>query len=238
MKIRFTFLFCVFLFSCLFVFPQEYEKNLKIDISSDIVSRYVWRGTNLSESPAFQPNLALSYRGLLFGSWGSYSFARENLQEVDLFLTYTIKNLSFTINDYFNPFDTLGVTGDYFHLKNKTTRHIIEGLVTLNCSKSFPLSLIAGVMLYGNDKGFNGKNRYSTYFELKYTSIVHNIEITPFLGLTPNKGYYGKNFNIVNIGVKAVKSVEITDKFKLPLTANFIVNPEKEMVYLVFGMSF
>jgi hypothetical protein len=221
-------------------FSQESDSTKKInaDLSVDFVSRYVWRGINLSESPSIQPNLAFSYRGLSLGTWASYSFARETFQEVDLFITYETDHLAFTVNDYYNPLDTIGFSGDYFQLKNKSTRHTIEGMVTMIGSESFPISLTGGIMFYGNDKGDDGKNLYSTYIELSYAAAIRNIEVTPFVGITPAKGYYGSEFSIINLGVTVVKNIEISDKFQLPLKGSFIVNPEQEKVYFVIGITF
>jgi len=240
MKMKSALLIATLLLSFQFCYSQEQEeeKNFSVDVSADLVSRYVWRGINLSESPSIQPNLAFAYKGFSFGSWASYSFARESFQEVDLFLTYETDHLNFTINDYYNPLDSLGNVGDYFHLKNKNTRHTLEGMFTVNGSDNFPISFTAGVMFYGYDKGDDGKNLYSTYFELSYAAKIQEIEVTPFIGFTPAKGYYGEDFNVVNIGVTAVKTIEFSDKFQLPLKSSFIINPEQEKVFFVIGVTF
>lgn len=216
---------------------QTDDKKFSVDLSADFVSRYVWRGINLSESPSVQPNLAFSFKGLSLGTWASYSFAREAFQEVDLFLTYETKHLTFTVNDYFNPLDSVGTMGDYFQIKDKTTRHTLEGMVTLTGSDNFPISFTTGVLFYGNDKDEDGKNLYSTYFELSYAAKIQEMEVTPFIGFTPAKGYYAEKANFVNIGVSVVKNIEISDKFQLPLNASFIVNPELEKVYFVIGIT-
>lgn len=242
MKIKTTIFIAALLSSFQFCFSQEPEqtddKKCSVDVTADFVSRYVWRGVNLSESPSIQPTMAFSYKGITLGSWASYSTARETFQEADLFLTYETKHLNFTIYDYYNPLDTLGNVGDYFHLKNKTTRHTLEGIITLNGSDNFPLTFTAGMMFYGNDRGDDGENQYSTYFELSYASKIQDVEVTPFVGFTPAKGFYAEKSNFVNVGITAVKSIQITDKFQLPLKASFIVNPEKEMVYFVLGTTF
>lgn len=241
MKAKSIFLAASLLLSFQLVFSQEEEqiddKKLSVDLSADFVSRYVWRGLNLSESPSVQPNLAFSVKGLSLGTWASYSFAREAFQEVDLFLSFETKYLTFTVNDYFNPLDSIGTMGDYFHLKDKNTRHTLEGVVTFTGSDNFPISLTTGVMFYGNDKGEDGKNLYSTYFELNYAAKIQEMEVTPFIGFTPALSYYAEKANIVNIGVNVVKNVEISDKFQLPLHASFIVNPEQEKVYFVIGIT-
>ena len=45
-------------------------------------------------------------------------------------------------------------------------------------------------------------------------------------------------FAVCNIGLKAAKEVKITDKFSLPITGALSVNPDKEQLNLVIGVSF
>jgi hypothetical protein len=234
----------VLLFSMLFLLPagkassQETESNVSVDVSADIVSRYIWRGMSLSGSPTIQPSLSLNLYNFSVGSWASYSFNPEIYQEVDLFFTYTTKYVSFTLNDYYNPVDIQSVAGDYFHLSKDSTRHSLEGMVTLNGPESFPLSLVAGVMFYGNDRDEDGQNQYSTYLELNYQSHIQNIELTPFIGITPSAGCYGDKFGVVNMGITAVKNINISEKLQIPVKGSFIVNPQQEKVYFVFGITF
>ena len=51
------------------------DKAATLNFGADIVSRYIWRGYDFGNSPAIQPNLFFSLRGLNIGAWGSYSFA-------------------------------------------------------------------------------------------------------------------------------------------------------------------
>jgi len=228
----------LFLLSAGEVFSQEGEKDLSVNVSADIVSRYVWRGMNLSSSPVAQPALSLSIGNLSIGSWASYSFSPELFQEVDLFLTYETSYVSLTINDYYNPVDTLGSSGDYFHLGKASTRHTLEGMIALNGPESFPVSLIAGVMFYGNDRDEEGNNLYSTYLELNYTAGIRDVELMPFIGITPSAGYYGDSFGVVNMGITAVRNINISEKFQIPVKGSFIVNPQQEKVFFVIGITF
>jgi hypothetical protein len=223
-------------FSAKHVQAQEEDSKVSVDLSAEIVSRYIWRGMNLSSSPAVQPTLSLNAGNFSIGSWGSYTFSPELFQEVDLFLTYSTKYISLTINDYYNPLDTIGFTGDYFHFGNEATRHSLEGMLTLNGPESFHLSLTAGVMFYGNDKNAEGNNMYSTYIELSYAAQIRDIEIKTFAGMTPAEGYYGQKAGIVNLGITATKNLTITDNFHLPLKGSFIINPQTEKVFFVIGI--
>ena len=78
------------------------------------MSRYIWRGFDFGNSPAIQPNLYLSWKGLNFGFWGSYSFApyrrqvndsvsvdMGNSTEMDMYISYTLKWFTLMAYDYF-----------------------------------------------------------------------------------------------------------------------------------------
>jgi hypothetical protein len=43
---------------------------------------------------------------------------------------------------------------------------------------------------------------------------------------------------VVNLGLTASKEMELTDKFSIPVSVSYILNPETERTFLVFGVSF
>ncbi len=217
---------------------QEEENPLNLDISADIVSRYVWRGINLSESPAIQPTLSLTYKNITFGTWASYTFSREMLQEVDLFLSYETRFATFTLNNYYNPpSDSIGFIGDYFELSSKKTPHILEGVLSLNGPEKFPIVITAAVMFWGNDKDEENKSVYSTYIEAGYPFEVHETKTNLFLGITPFEGFYYSKFGFVNAGVAVSKEIKITENYSLPIKGSFSINPALEKVFLVFSIT-
>lgn len=217
---------------------QEEENPLNLDISADIVSRYVWRGINLSESPAIQPTLSLTYKNITFGTWASYTFSRESLQEVDLFLSYETRFATFTLNNYYNPpSDTIGFVGNYFELSSKNTPHILEGVLSLNGPEKFPIAITAAVMFWGNDRGEDDKNFYSTYIETAYPFELQDTKANLFIGITPFEGFYYSKFGLVNAGVTVSKEIKITENYLLPIKGSFSINPALEKVFLVFSIT-
>jgi hypothetical protein len=214
------------------------EENETFSVGADIVSRYVWRGIPLSESPAFQPTLSATFGNITLGAWGSYTFAVESSQEADLYLTYTIGNLSLTLNDYFIPVDSL--EGGYFDWNSETTRHALEGIITYDGPESFPFQFVAGLFFYGDDKDdVTGDNLYSTYFEVNRTWESGNYSIKPFIGVSPGTGMYSNSgFQVVNMGVTLTKTLTMSNTFKVPLNVSFITNPNKESAFIVLGLTF
>lgn len=215
---------------------EKDSSDLDLNIGADVVSRYIWRGQANSTSPAIQPTLSLNYKGISFGSWASYTFTDADLQEVDLFLTYEIGGLTVGLNDYFMPSDSLD--DKYFNWKKKETGHTLEPFITYSEIAGTPLSLTASVFAYGDDLDENEDNYYSSYLELSYAKTLGNIDYKIFCGGTFGEGYYSDDMNIVNIGITLTKTIEITPTFSLPCNGSFIVNPNTENVFFVFGITF
>jgi len=219
-------------------YAQEEAEESPLSLGADLVSRYVWRGMQLSASPAIQPSIEYSFGNFTVGTWGSYTFAHEDFQEVDLFLTYSINSFSVTLNDYFIPTENLGVSNKYFDWNQDSTGHALELIGSWEGTETLPLTVTAGVFLYGADKDANGDNRYSTYLEAAYDFDIHGVSLSPFAGITFADGMYSDGFALVNLGLKAAKEIEFTEKYSLPITASFITNPDAGDIFLVVGFSF
>ncbi len=218
-----------------------------LSITLDLMSRYVWRGTDYGGSPSIQPGISYSLAGFTFGTWGAYTTNNPGVQEVDLFLSYSIKNMfSLTVTDYFFPDE--GSNYNYFEYGEIRTGHVLEGSLSFDGTDKLPLSIFVATNFYGADaQRLNADStsagiQYSTYAEAAYTFKYFNV----FMGFNltyPDTergeiGYYGTSIGVINLGLTASKKIRITDKFSLPVTASIITNPQAEKIYLVAGFSF
>jgi len=75
--------------------PQETEilreeAGIKVNVSMDLVSSYIWRGVRQGNGPALQPTLEINVGRFTLGAWGSYYFADENHSEADLYATLSL----------------------------------------------------------------------------------------------------------------------------------------------------
>lgn len=70
---------------------------------------------------------------------------------------------------------------------------------------------------------------------------INNILIIPFFAGATTGGdnlYYGtSNFNVINVGVTAVKDIKVSEDFSFPIFGSFILYPNQEIAYFVFGIS-
>jgi len=242
--------------------PGFSQESSPVQLGADIFSRYVWRGVNLGgSSPSIQPWIKYnayskdSSHSLSVGAWGAYTFSQTSNQEVDLFLAYTYKDLlSLTVTDYFFPgYYDVGSRSSYFNYDKDSTCHVFEVIAAFNGTENFPFTILFGMNFYGNDArrvnsdGSVGSIFMTKYVEVGYKHNVHGVDFNAFIGAALDKprtdrgetGFYGnKAAGVINLGVKASKAIQISDKFSLPVQASLVTNPEAEDIFLVVGISF
>ena len=251
MKLKSLFISALYValsFSTLFISAQE--SNVKLNIAADVMSRYVWRGLDFGASPSIQPTLSLTAGNFEIGSWGAIS-TLGTYSEIDLYAKYTFGGVSLGVTDYFFPIDGIPAADGqkYFNWKNASTGHVVETFAQYKGGEKFPVSLLASVLVYGNDKDLSKieidaatsdttfKNNYSAYVELGYSFSVHGQPLDVFAGFTPAAGFYGSDAGVVNAGISTSKKIAITDKFELPVKASLITNPLTQNIYFVLGIT-
>lgn len=218
------------------------KSQYNFNISTDLQSRYVWRGQALGgTSPSIQPCMNFNYKGFNANVWGAFSISNPDYQEIDLALSYTFINDIFTlvITDYDNP--TYKKSFNYFNYNKDKTTHILEGGLLINIPTT-NLSLGVYTNFFGNDKKDScGNIVYSTYGELKYNFNIEKIK-TKFdanLGIAFNdkkNGFYGNDgVECVNISFGATKNIAFSNSFILPIYSRIISNPANNKIYLIVG---
>src|SRR5574344_1225439 len=76
-------------------------KAQEIKASADVVSSYVWRGTQFSGA-SIQPTLDFTASGFSIGSWGSAGL--DGFLEMDLYAKYAFDfGLTLGLTDYYYP---------------------------------------------------------------------------------------------------------------------------------------
>jgi hypothetical protein len=227
---------------------SEKKCDVSLNIGADIMSRYIFRGTDFGDSPSIQPTLSMTINNFELGCWSAIS-AFSKYREIDLYAKYTIKGFSFIITDYYIPYTTGGSNASpdirYFSCKNKMTAHTLEASVMYNGSEKYPFWVMGGMFFYGNDKRWGYKPEldttsatyFSSYFEAGYTFNVKENKIDVFAGITPTAGAYGYGFGLVNLGLTGHKSIKITKEYSLPVKGSLIFNPQANAVHFAFGIT-
>ena len=224
----------LFILSITSLNAQEEEKTSPFSVGADIVSSYVWRGSKQGTGPNIQPSLKFTSGGFTLGSWGSYSFHEGgDLREMDLYTCYSFAfGLNLGITDYYyQGFPYFTYTGD-------TSSHAFE--INLGYTLN-NLSLSANYIVNDASKGgpANKAGGGDMYFEADYDFKDFSVFAGAGNGWhTANDANGNDVFAFCNIGLKTSKELKFSETFSLPVSGAFSVNPDKEEVNLVVGISF
>lgn len=216
------------------------DSKLNVDISADLVSNYVWRGTR-GAGASIQPSLSVNYGDLSVSAWGSTEIANnlsEAYKEVDFTASYTKGALGIAVTDYWWDGEH---KYNYFGGKGHAS-HSLEGTLSYTLPETFPLSVAWNTFFVGQyDKKTDGSGdrTYSTYIELAYPFRVGEVDMGIATGFTPwESAVYGTDgFKFTSVQLSAAKEIKINDKFSLPVFASVIANPYTEDINFVFGIT-
>ncbi|MBI3123596.1 MAG: hypothetical protein HYZ10_04250 [Ignavibacteriales bacterium] len=232
------------LYIAIIILTASITSFAQIKVGADIYSRYLWRGIDFGDAPAFQPSLSYTSGSFTVGAWGSYAFptAGPTYAENDLWASYAISteasgSFSAIVTDYYVP--SAGIPFGHFKHKveqdgtPKFAAHTIEGGLTYSGPEKFPISLA----LYAN---LSNDPDNSTYIQVGYPVAVSEATVTFAAGFVPSKSayYLVDKGNIINLSITASKTISVTDKFSFPINVSYISNPSQDKTYLVFGASF
>ena len=191
------------------------------DFGADLVSSYVWRGTQFGSGSHIQPYMDIGSGNLTGGVWGSFpTSAKGGGNELDLWVSYDFGPLALTITNYTFP----GEGGVY----SKD-----EGLFNGDYTELSASTSIGGVDLSAG---------YFTEVEALYIELGTSIGVVDVaLGYGDDQSdpfYADGGSGIVNMSFSGSKDIQISDSYALPVFGSFIINPEAETAFLVFGISF
>ena len=222
---------------------QEQESKFSATASFRVVSKYMFRGVEMTKDPNIVGDAYIGYKGWTLGVWATTNFS-GTFYEPDIYISYAPKNFVFTLYDF-----DMGQGKDYFNFDNKKTTHLDELSVKYTVSEKVPLSLTIGTVIYGADKKidhydasgqavFKDANNFSTYVEAVYPFMVKEIAIIPTIGFTTHESYsYGsKGFSFINVGVTFEKRIRVSDKLSIPVGYSFIYNQSQKQAYSVMSI--
>ncbi len=201
---------------------QEPEENNGFNVSADLCSGYVWRGTNFGEGPHVQPGITFVAGGLTLGVWGS--FDTNGYSETDPYITYSFPfGLDLGLTDYYSTglpfFETSASDGSHaFEINGSLERG------GMNISAGCILNKAGGMESEGGD----------LYFQAGYSFSSFDI----FAGAGDGWHTSDGGFHLCNLGIGTSKTIEVTDKFSIPVNGQIILNPERERLFIVVALSF
>lgn len=230
MRKPFNKLFISLLFAFSFIittYAQEDSTKAELSLSADMVSRYVWRGSMLASSPSIQPSALFSYGSFYGGFWGSSPI--QGASEADWLIGYSGDYFGVCLVDYFVAADNT-ISHWYFNWNDGSTGHDLSAELSFPGTEKIPFRALVAYNFYGAD------DNHSRYYELAWMFETKKVSGEVFMGGTDAIGWYGSE-GVVNTGFSLNRDIAITEKYSLPVFARVIVNPQKEDVYFVFGLT-
>jgi hypothetical protein len=198
------------------------------DFGADLVSSYVWRGTQFGSGAHVQPYMELGSGNLTGGVWGSFpTTAQGGGEELDLWVSYDFGPLALTVTNYTFP------GGDGEKVIGMGTYLPSEGLFDGAYTEVSASTSLGGIDFLA---GYFTELE-SLYLEASFAAGPVGVAI----GYADDQGdswYAGGGSGIVNMSFSGSKDIQITDDYSLPVFGSFIYNPDAETAFLVFGISF
>ncbi len=208
----------------------ESTQDVSIEANVDLVSRYIWRGTDIGHSPSVQPALSASWKDFTLGAWGAYKLSGVGEAETDFYLSKSFGFVNLSVWDYWSFNDT--IQANFFDYRKHTTAHLLEAQLLLSGGEALPFNFLTSCFFYGADES------KSIYLELQFEHQLKDVELLAFAGYQAKGDYYAENAGFVNIGCTLKKSIAITDRFAIPLSISLITNPALKNSWLVAAISF
>lgn len=214
-------IFTIFFMCGIQLQAQDVERN-NFNVTADVYSNYIWRGTRFGKGPHIQPGVKYEKGNFTAGVWGS--FDGSGYSETDPYMFYALPfGLTLGVTDYYYPGLKLA------DISQEGGSHALEINGTF-VKKGFSLNCNYII----NEAGGAGSKGSDVYLQAGY-----NFDSVSIFAGAGNGWYTEDNsFNLCNIGVGTVKTIQISEKFSIPLTGQVIINPDKEQLFVVAGFSF
>ena len=216
------------------------EERVALEWSADVVSAYVWRGTQCGGF-SVQPGATVSWprTGLSVGAWASAELFENrtfaNMTEFDLTGAYSVGDLTLMLTDYYFCNERYLSTWTW----NRTSAHRLEASVAYDFG---PIALSWNTCLTGPDHNAKGNRLYSTYIEASAPFTLGGMECMATVGGVPwevstficaGGEAPSRHANVVNCSLSAQKTLK-----GIPLMVQLTYNPYTEGMYFVVGVHF
>lgn len=206
-------------------------------IDLELASRYIWRGLEYGDAATFFPKIAYTHGNLQVYALGSTGID-GSYKEANLGLKYRLSRFTFALVDSYSP-THWGKKDTYLDLKPQSTRHALDMRVLYE-PESLPLSFFGSCFFYGNDRLEDGRQAYSTYFELSYyKSFSPEQHLSLSLGATPFKSFY-TDYRSGAAWVNLTLQYRVDFKLgslALPMSVSYTLNPQREKSYVYLSIT-
>lgn len=202
---------------------HEPEKELPFSVGTDhaFLSKYMWRGLNLTDDPVWQPDAWVSAYGFTFNVWGNMDLTDVNGNETEF------NEIDYTLN-YAGEYEKLSYTGGIIHYVFPNTS--FAPTTELYASVGYDVLLQPSLTVYYDFDEADGI--YGTL------GLGHSFEIPQFtdmvsmsLDLSGHVGFATKNWNNFYYGADHTAFVDLVFGAALPIAIGDYVTVSPTVTY-------
>lgn len=242
--------------------PTKAQENIESTVGLDLVSHYMWRGTDKGGITII-PAAKVEWMGASLQLQGTTGIDKDDPREINLSLGYKYKFLNAGLTDYWTSGKDYEGHNLYFEWDPVKNGHQLEANIGVDLGY---FSLQAYTMIWGNDFQYktlldvqnrtNGKRAYSTFIEVRVPFYLGGIDWDVCAGMTPFEGayvvtpiteinsitlvkkdeFYSDKASCIMASVRATKRLEFGD-VKVPIFAELHTNPYMKTANFLVGVS-
>jgi hypothetical protein len=189
--------------------------SAEVDFDANAVSRYVWRGGS-NDAASVQPGISYSTGAVEIGAWSTWAISGDGANENNLYVSFAAGPVGITVTDYFSG------DAQFFSYGDDKGVHTLEVMASY-ATEDMPISITGAFNVSGDSED-------SFWLEASYDlGEVDETAVSITAGAGNGRYTTDSDPTLVTIGVNLSKG----DYF-----ASYILNPDKESTFLVFGRSF
>jgi hypothetical protein len=205
------------------------------DFNLTVKNMHLWRGYRVTDEAMTATNVYYISKDRKFkaGLWGGVGFA-GNYTEFDYYISYEHKNWTFAIWDINNYTDF--PDANIFNYDRAETSHFIDVSATYRFAK-IPLEMTWSTIVQGRDTYINSngelRNAFTNYVEASYlVADGKDWNLSLYVGSTfsfvSDTHFYGDETGFNNFGLTYAKTLNVFDKYALPIAATAMWNDLQE----------
>jgi len=209
------------------------DGSWSVNVGSEAVSQYIWRGLEVASHPTVVPTFSLDWESEDFsfelGQCTVAELTGDEYLEMDIWASATYKGLTLSLTEY-GMGNNLGI-GNY--------ADNAELMLAYEFPWSVPVSLSFNTFVFGDDFNEDGSRAFSSYAEVAVPYEFGDLTLTGIAGAVPfrSDNMYGNSndaFKFTNLTLNATYNLSM-DNLELPVYAQFVRNPMTKCNFYVIG---
>lgn len=212
------------------------EKESPFSVYTEISSKYLWRGIEMSATPTVFPGMSFTKGNFSFYLDGSYTL-NGDFSEVCFAADYSIGAFTIELADFYTC--SLPYMEDGFsNFRLDETGHILE-LGLYYEPENLPIFAYVGTTFFGDDY-VEDYRAFSTYAQLGAYHSFDEDNTLSFAMRVSNKSMYNnyeKNISIVDLDLSYETAIGIGENFSMPFKTSFIYCPVIDKAFIIGSLT-